>query len=151
MRVFVDTNVLFDIFAQREPFRKASCKLMIMQMFGDVEIWTAPQSYLNIFYVMEKAQPASTVQKALAESLERINLSATRHSDVRAALEANWDDAEDALMAISCKNTGADYFLTRDKAQTGFKGIDTPVVTPEEFFALMEQEHGVMYDEIELT
>ena len=36
MRIFADTNVLFDIFAQREPFKESSYKLMIMQMFDDL-------------------------------------------------------------------------------------------------------------------
>ena len=40
MRIFADTNVLFDIFAQREPFKESSYKLMIMQMFDDVEIYS---------------------------------------------------------------------------------------------------------------
>lgn len=149
MRVFADTNVLFDVFAQREPYRQSSCKLVIMQMFGDVEIWTAPQSYLNMFYVLKKARPAADVQRALAESLERINLCATSHADMRAALEAGWDDAEDALMALACKNAAADYFLTRDEKQLGFKSMGVPAVTPEEFFMLMEKEHGVLYDEVE--
>ena len=37
MRIFVDTNVLFDIFAQREPFRDSAYKLIAMQLFGDAE------------------------------------------------------------------------------------------------------------------
>ena len=47
MRIFPDTSVLFDVFAQRESFKEASYRLIIMQMFGDVEILTAPQCYLN--------------------------------------------------------------------------------------------------------
>ena len=77
MRIFADTNVLFDIFAQREPFKESSYKLMIMQMFDDVEIWTTQQSYLNVFYVLKKAQPASDVQKALTASLEHVNVCTT--------------------------------------------------------------------------
>ena len=135
MRIFADTNVLFDIFAQREPFKESSYKLMIMQMFDDVEIWTAQQSYLNVFYVLKKAQPASDVQKALFASLEHVNV---------------WDDVEDALIALSCKNLAADYLLTRDEKQEGFKHMDIPSLTPEEFFEMWEKEHGVLYDEIAL-
>ena len=150
MRIFADTNVLFDVFAQREPFRAASYKLMIMQMFGDAEVWTAPQSYLNIFYVLKKAQPAADVQKALAASLGHVNICTTSHSDMQAALQAGWDDVEDALMAISCKNLAVDYLLTRDEKQEGFNRMGIPALTPEEFFELWQEEHGVIYDEIEL-
>ena len=150
MRIFADTNVLFDIFAQREPFREASYKLIIMQMFGDVEIWTAPQSYLNIFYVLNKAQAKADIQKALAASLEHVNLCTTSHADIQAALQAGWNDAEDALIAISCKKLEADYLLTRDEKQEGFKSMGIPALTPEAFFDLWREEHGVLYNEIEL-
>ena len=150
MRIFADTNVLFDIFAQREPFKESSYKLMIMQMFDDVEIWTAPQSYLNVFYVLKKVQPASDVQKALFASLEHVNVCTTSHADVQAAFQAGWDDVEDALMALSCKNLAADCLLTRDEKQEGFKHMDVPSLTPEAFLEMWEKEHGVLYDEIEL-
>ena len=149
MRIFADTNVLFDIFAQREPFRESAYKLMIMQMFGDAEIWTAPRSYLNIFYVLKKAQPASEVQKALDASLERINLCTTKHSDVREALQMGWDDAEDALIAVSCKQVSADYLVTRDKEQKGFESLGMPVLSPEELFERIEEEFGIRYAEID--
>ena len=151
MRIFADTNVLFDIFAQREPFREAAFKLIIMQMFGDVEIWTAPQSYLNIFYVLSKTQPAADVQKALSASLEHVNLCTTSHIDMQAALQAGWDDAEDALIAISCKNLAAEYLLTRDSKQEGFKHMGIPALTPEAFLELWEKEHGVLYNEVDLS
>ena len=150
MRIFADTNVLFDIFAQREPFVESSFKLVIMQMFGDVELWTAPQSYLNIFYVLDRAQQAADVQKALAASLERVNICATSHEDVKAALEAGWDDVEDALIAVSCKKVAADYLLTRDAKQEGFKRMGIPALTPEEFFEVMEREYGIAYADINL-
>ena len=149
MRIFADTNVLFDVFAQREPFRESSCKLLIMQMFGDAEIWAAPQSYLNIFYVLKKAQPAHEAQKALAASLEQINLCTTSHEDVLSALEADWDDVEDALIAESCKKVGADFLLTRDKSREGFAHLSIPALTPEEFFDRMAAE-GIVYGEVEL-
>ena len=120
MRIFADTNVLFDIFAQREPFKESSYKLMIMQMFDDVEIWTAQQSYLNVFYVLKKAQPASDVQKALFASLEHVNVCTTGHADVQAALQAGWDDVEDALIALSCIFSNLTILMRRRKRIQGF-------------------------------
>ena len=143
--------MLFDIFAQREPFRETSYKLMIMQMFGDAEIWAAPQSYLDIFYVLKKAQPQSAVQNALSASLDRVNVCTTSHEDMKAALDAGWDDAEDALIAICSKNVSADYLLTRDVKQEGFKQLDIPALTPKEFLAHIEQEYGLLYSEIDLS
>lgn len=149
MRIFADTNVLFDIFAQRAPYVASARKLMIMQAFGDAEIWAAPQSYLDIFYVLRKARPEADVQRALAASLDRINLCTTSHEDVRKACAAGWDDVEDALVGLSCKKVAADYLLTRDESQAGFKTLGIPSLTPEAFFEMLENDLQVTYDEIE--
>ena len=145
MRIFIDTNVLFDVFAQREPFWKASQKLLVMQAFGDAELWAVPQSYLDIFYVLKKARPAAELQSALAKSLERINLCSTEHSDVLAACSAGY-----ALIGIAAKKVSADYLLTRDERQPGFQQLGIPALTPEAFFEHMNTKHGITYDTIDL-
>lgn len=150
MRVFVDTNVLFDILAQRKPFLESAEKLVIMQMFGDAELWCAPQSLLDVSYVLGKVRPAAELHAALGKVLERINLCATTHDDMKAACCAGWDDLEDALIGVLCKKVSADYLLTRDAKQDGFKGLGIPSLTPEEFFSLLEVERNLRYSAIEL-
>ena len=147
MRVFADTNVLFDVFAQREPFRDSAYRLMIMQAFGDIELWTAPQSYLNMFYVLSKTTAPNRLQKAFSLSLDRINLCSTSHVDMQEAMRLGWDDLEDALIAVSCAKISADYLLTRDAKQEGFKQLSMPAITPEEFLACIERDYGISYGE----
>ena len=151
MRIFVDTNVLFDIFAQREPFVHSAKKLLIMQAFGDAEIWAAPQSYLDVFYLLRKTQSAEQLTQILNTSLQRINLCTTGHDDMRSALNAGWDDVEDALIGLSCRKMFADYLLTRDEKQQGFKNLGIPSLSPESFFERIKDEFGVMYNEIEFS
>ncbi|MBQ1449311.1 MAG: hypothetical protein IIZ12_00040, partial [Eggerthellaceae bacterium] len=67
MLVFIDTNLLFDILAQREPFFESAEKLVIMQMFGDAELWCAPQSLLDVSYVLDKVRPAAELHAALGK------------------------------------------------------------------------------------
>ena len=148
MRIFVDTNVLFDIIAQREPFFAASRKLLMMQAFGDAELWAAPQSYLDISYILGKTQPADRLQHSLATSLSRINLCTTSHEDVLSALQSGWNDAEDALIGISCRKSNADYLLTRDSKQQGFQHLGIPSYAPEDFFAMLESEFNITYEAV---
>ena len=150
MRLFIDTNVLFDVVAQREPFFEASKKLFIMQAYGDAELWAAPQSCLDIFYVLKKVRPADEVQKALAHVLDRVSLCATGHADMQAALSAGWNDAEDALIGVSARKVSADYLITRDEEQRGFEDLEMPTYTPEAFFAHLQSEYGVTYDMVQL-
>ena len=150
MRIFVDTNILFDVFAQRQPFFEASRKLLIMQACGDAELWAALQSYLDIFYILKKVRPADEVQQALTHSLNRINLCTTGHEDMMAACMAGWDDMEDALIGVSCRKANVDCLVTRDDKQRGFKMLGIPALTPEELFVMLEREQGIIYGSIDV-
>jgi len=150
MRVFIDTNVLFDILAQRKPFFESAEKLVIMQMFGDAELWCSPQLLLDVSYVLGKVRPAVELHAALGKVLERVNLCATTHDDMKAACGAGWDDLEDSLIVFLCKKVSADYLLSRDLKQAGFKGLGIPSLTPEEFFSQLEVERNLRYSAIEL-
>ncbi|MGI6217263.1 MAG: type II toxin-antitoxin system VapC family toxin [Coriobacteriales bacterium] len=144
MRLFIDTNVLFDIFAQREPFVESAKRLLVMQAFGDAELWSAPQSFLDIFYVLRKFASPNVVQERLARSTERINICTTGHADILAAMNLQWHDLEDATIAICCKKTGADFLITRDVE--GFKQLSIPALSPEDFFTMLNKKHGITYD-----
>jgi predicted nucleic acid-binding protein len=143
MRLFIDTNVLFDILGQRPPFCRDARRLIFMQAFGDAELWAAPQSYLDIFYVLRKSTSCDDLQKRLALSLQRINLCTTGHEDIQKAASMAWNDLEDATIAVCCAKTGADYLITRDA--DGFGQSSVPAITPAEFFDMLERKYGVTY------
>ena len=48
MRVFLDTNVLVDFYARREPFFQYAKLLWIASYFEDVELWASSQSFVDI-------------------------------------------------------------------------------------------------------
>ena len=96
---------------------------------------------------LNKVQNSADLQDALFASLERINVCTTGHATLQAALQAGRNDAEDALIAESCKSGAADYLLTCDREQQGFRNLSIPALTPEVFFKLFEIEHGVTYTE----
>lgn len=150
MRIFIDTNVLYDIVSRRKPFAESSLKLLYMQEFGDAELWAAPQSYLDVFYVgcHMKLMPPDALQNALNAYTAKISICATTQQDIQNASSAGWSDMEDALIGISCKKVVADYFITRDKSQQGFKTLGIPVYDPEGFFNMLECDMGITYEDL---
>lgn len=144
MRALIDTNVLLDYFGRREPFFAACQKLCAMQVFGDIELWAAPQSYADVFYILRKAVPPADLQRAFSESLSFINVCKVAHEEVVEASRRSWDDYEDCLIALCAENIDADYLLTRD--ESGFLAAKTTVCSPDGFFAMLESEHGLVYD-----
>lgn len=144
MRALIDTNVLLDYFGRREPFFSACEKLCAMQAFGDIELWAAPQSYADVFYILRKTISSADLQSAFIESLNFINVCKVSHEEVAEASRRSWDDYENCLIALCAENIDADYLLTRD--EDGFQAAKMPVFSPAEFFAMLESEHGLVYD-----
>lgn len=148
MRAFVDTNVLLDYFARREPYFKWWPSLCAMQEFGDIELWVAPQSFADIFYILRKQVPADSLQRAFNDSLEFLNVCNVGSAEVAEATRRCWSDYEDCLVALCAENIDVDVLLSRDA--TGFKDAKTPVFSLEELFCMLEEDYGLVYEEIDL-
>lgn len=148
MRLFLDTNVLIDFYAQREPFCQAAKKLLIMKAFGDAELWASAKSFTDIFYVLRKNADSVSIQSAFEESFQWLQLCGVDGSDVALAAQMKWHDFGDCLVYICAQKVRADYLITRDEG--GFEKAAIPVLTPEELLRQVEEAEGLSYDEIEL-
>lgn len=144
LRLFLDTNVLIDFYAQRKPFDKDAQRFLIMSEFGDAELWASAKSYTDIFYVLNKTNDSNDIQLAFKNSFEWFNLCSVTPEDVHNATEQSWDDFEDCLIAQGVNRVKADYLISRDK--TGFTHCNVPVLSSDEFFLQMEQERNLVYD-----
>lgn len=148
MRLLLDTNVLIDFYAQRQPFCQAAKRLLVMRAFGDAELWASAKSFTDIFYVLRKHASSREVQEAFEESLQWLQLCSVDGNDIASAARMRWEDFEDCLVYLCAQKVKADYLVTRDK--TGFANAKVPVLTPEELLQKVEKEEGLTYDEVEL-
>ena len=145
MRVFLDTNVLVDFYARRKPFFQYAKLLWIASYFEDVELWASSQSFVDIEYILRRAVPVQALREMMAKSLDHLRISSPEPNDLTDGLSSSWPDLEDFLIARCAQNEGADYLITRDTK--GFEKSKVPALSPEQFFKMMEEEYGVVYDE----
>ena len=68
MRLFLDTNVLIDYYARREPFYDDALKLRIAAFFGDVDLWVCTQSFVDAEYILRKAVPITELRSMMASN-----------------------------------------------------------------------------------
>lgn len=148
MRALVDTNILIDYFGRREPFFQWWAPLLVMQEFGDIELWVAPQSFADTFYVLSRQVPADALQKAFHESLSFLKVCTVGSAEVAEATRRSWSDYEDCLVALCAESIDADVLLSRDA--DGFKDAKMPVHSLEGFFHMLRSEYGIIYEEIDL-
>ena len=140
MRVFLDTNVVMDVMARREPFFGDSLKVLSLMESGVVEGFIAAHTASTLFYLLKRSVGAKRARAALLDLLRIVSVVAVDQDRILQALAMDWEDFEDALQAACAAKTDVDFFLTRD--QRGFSDADVPVLSPAGFLALQGGQPG---------
>lgn len=147
MRILLDTNILLDFYTRREPFFQETKKLRIAAYFDDIELWAASQSFADVEYVLRRAKPIDELRTALKNSLEFLRISTPSATDIADAIDSDWPDLEDFVIARCAERVKADWIITRD--ESGFTNSKVPACAPTSFFNWLKEAHGIEYAEIE--
>jgi predicted nucleic acid-binding protein len=130
-RVFLDTNVVLDLMARREPFFADAKAIFDRSANGDFLILLSVLSFWNIFYLIRK-QRGEVKAKADLVVLERlVHVVPAQVADLRGGLASSIRDLEDAMQLQGAIAAAADIIVTRDPK--GFKGAPIKVVQPDAF------------------
>ena len=130
-KVFLDTNIVADLFLKREPFCENSLKLFALGFHKRITLYVSSLSYATLAYLCRKMKKEERI--LLFEKLR--NLTETTAVDkqiVDKALVSAFDDLEDAMQYYSAVSAKVDIVLTRNKKD--FVEANVPVMTPDEFF-----------------
>jgi predicted nucleic acid-binding protein len=133
MKVFVDTNVLLDVLAKRQPFYGDAARIWSMAERGQIEAQVSVISFNNIYYVIRRAanrKAADQAQRLMRNVFTAVPLNA---QVLNQAIDAGFSDFEDAIQFHSAVHAGADCLITR--AAEHFTATIFPVLTPPEFLA----------------
>jgi predicted nucleic acid-binding protein len=138
MRIFVDTNVLLDVLAKREPFYVDAARIWTLAELGKIEALVSPISFNNIYYVIRRASNRKSAEKAL-QLLRNVFTPVPLSVQILSqAIDAGFDDFEDAIQFHSAVHAAAGCLVTRDADH--FPSSDLPVLAPAGFLAMMNNE-----------
>lgn len=130
-KVFLDTNIVADLFLKREPFCQNSLKLFTLGFHKKITLYVSSLSYTTLAYLCRKMKKEERV--LLFEKLRSLTVTTTvDRQTVDMALVSGFDDLEDAMQYYSAISSKVDVVLTRNKKD--FVEANVPVMTPDEFF-----------------
>ncbi len=132
MKAFLDTNIVLDALAAREPFRKDAERLFMLAAEERYTGYITANSLTDIYYIASKHLPAEAVREALRNLMQLFSVVDVRGVDCEAALDLPMEDFEDALVATCGRKFGADFIISRDAAFLSSQS-PVPVVTPAVF------------------
>lgn len=138
MRLFVDTNVLIDVLANRKDFYADSSAIWTLAESGRTEAAIAMISISNCYYVIRKHAGRKNADQAirlLRDTFQAVDLTS---QILNQAIDADFTDFEDALQYFSATHARADYFITRNPNH--FPQGTLPIMTPREFLAAFPSE-----------
>lgn len=131
MKVFLDTNVIIDVLAAREPFFRDSQRVVDYCERHPESGFLSSLTFCTAAYVLRKFVGTDELPNKL-KTLRRIFdvLSVTKRY-VDWAIDSQMSDFEDAMQYECASAEKMDVIVTRDKS--GFGGVGISVCTPTEF------------------
>jgi predicted nucleic acid-binding protein len=133
MKLFLDTNILIDITADREPFSKWAIKIFKDSKKGKWKLFTSSISILTTYYIIEKQIGSTQAKRILKILLSRVEVQDVKKRELLIGLTTKFSDYEDAVQhecAKLCKQINC--IITRNKKD--FKNSIIEVLGPEELY-----------------
>jgi predicted nucleic acid-binding protein len=134
--IFLDTNVIIDFLAGREPFATDAAYLFDAAVSGTCKIYVCALSFNNIWYILSQTLK-DTRTIGLLKELEKMTLIApVTQKIIRQALDGKFKDFEDAVQYFSAQGLGIiNALVTRNSKD--FKNSELPIMSPAEAVAFL--------------
>ena len=127
MKIFVDANVIFDVYERRQPYYSASQQICRLAQRRTLAAAIAGHTIANGFYIYKRPF-AAFVSERLVEDFE-ICCADAHHT--RSCLSLGIGDFEDALQAGAAMVWKAAFIITRNERD--FKRSPIPVLSPSAY------------------
>lgn len=134
-KVFVDTNIVIDLLAKREPFFSEAAALFSLADKGKIKLSVSSLTIANTSYTLLRQVSASKA-KAILRSLKlMIDILPLDDKIVELALnDESFSDFEDGLQYFTALENGQDLIITRNLKD--FKNSKLPTMTAQQFINL---------------
>ena len=130
----MDTNIVIDFLANREPFAMDAAKLFDLAVNGKIRVFIAAVSYNNIYYILRQSMSGSATLKLLGELADMTEITDVTAVVIRQSLKTDFKDYEDAIQYHSALSIAdLDFIVTRNTKD--FKKSKLAVLTPTEALA----------------
>jgi predicted nucleic acid-binding protein len=135
MKAVLDTNVVLDVLLKRRPFDIQSLPLLVLAEQGAFSACLVTTTVTTAFYVLSHAQGTRIAHGHLAALLDVFEIARVDRPILRAAVQKQWRDYEDAVLHEAALAIGAEAIITRNVSD--FKKAKIAVYTPNQFIELL--------------
>lgn len=131
IELFIDSDIILDLLAQREPHYIHAARLFTLIDQNEVIAYTSPLIFANLHYLLKKQTSNLLALKSLRKLKTLINILSIDEKVIELSLNSEFNDFEDAIQYFTAVNNGITLIITRNK--TDYKRSKIDVLTAEEF------------------
>ena len=135
--VFIDINILVDVYANRFPFVDNSLKIYNLGIKRSIRLYTSSNTITTLHYILKKSISEEKTRTAIEHLTEHIVIIPVDINIIKKSLKSNHKDFEDAIQIVSAQSiNNMDCIVTRDLKD--YKFAEITVLTPDDFLNTIE-------------
>ena len=132
IKVLLDTNIILDLLAKREPFYNGAARIFTLADKSKLMLFTTSLSIANTYYILSNLKSASDAREILRNFRVLVSIIGVDEKITDLSLnDHSFRDFEDAIQYYSALENNIGFIITRDSK--GFKKTQIPVMTADEF------------------
>jgi predicted nucleic acid-binding protein len=129
--LYLDTNIVLDLLAERMPFYAEAAKLFSLADKKKLKLSISSLCLADVHYILSRQNPEIKVRKVLRKFKVLVNVLPLDDKITDLALNSDFKDFEDAIQYFTAIENDQDLIITRN--QHDFKESKIPVMTAGEF------------------
>jgi predicted nucleic acid-binding protein len=114
MKILLDTNIIIDNFAVREPHNKNANKIFTLIVEERITGYINTSSVTDVYYILRKTFTDQESRAMITTLLNLLQAIEVTKNDCFTALISPMSDFEDALVTVCADKVDIDFIVTRD-------------------------------------
>lgn len=130
-KIFVDTNIIIDLIADRKPFSKFATELFTKAEEKQIQLFTSSHSIAISHYILKKYTEEKALREIIDNLMDYLTIIPIDSIVLKKGLRSHHKDFEDALQMICASSVKQmDCIVTRNLKD--FKHSEIPAIAPDE-------------------
>lgn len=135
MRILLDTNIVLDLFLDREPFSEDAAKIFSKIESGEIKGYLCTTTVNTISYFLQKSLSPQVFQNTLKDILSMFEIAEVNKRILMTAQSSVFNDYEDAVIHESARKIKAEAIITRNKKD--FANSKIAIYNSKEFLSII--------------
>ena len=134
--LLIDTNIVLDLLAKREPYYADSAHLFSLADKENIKLSVNALTFANTNYILSKLLSVLEARDVLGKFRVLVSVLPLNDKIIDLALnDSNFPDFEDGLQYYTALENNQNFIISRDLK--GFRKSVIPVMTAEQFCAII--------------